>query len=63
MTDNRASLLGGRFQVADDGFRPGRIMASPRIGISSATEKYWRFFIAENPCVSRARENRLARPA
>jgi DNA-3-methyladenine glycosylase len=63
MSDNRASLLGGRLRVADDGFKPGKILASPRVGISSATGKFWRFFIAENPCVSRARENKMARPA
>lgn len=63
MSDNRASLLGGRLRVADDGFHPSRILSSPRVGISSGSEKYWRFFIAENPCVSRARENRLARRA
>jgi DNA-3-methyladenine glycosylase len=63
MTDNRASLLRGRFRVVDDGFRPAKILASPRVGISAGTRKYWRFYIAENPCVSRARENRLARPA
>jgi DNA-3-methyladenine glycosylase len=63
MSDNGASVLGGRLCVADDGFKPKGILSSPRVGITAGTEKFWRFFIPENPCVSRARENGLARPA
>jgi DNA-3-methyladenine glycosylase len=37
---------------ADDGFRPERIVATPRIGITKAVEQPLRFVIAGNPFVS-----------
>ncbi len=37
---------------ADDGFRPARIAATPRIGITKAVERPLRFLIAGNPYVS-----------
>ena len=37
---------------ADDGFRPARIVATPRIGIRKAVERPLRFVIAGNPFVS-----------
>jgi DNA-3-methyladenine glycosylase len=37
---------------ADDGFRPERIVATPRIGITKAVERPLRFVIAGNPFVS-----------
>jgi DNA-3-methyladenine glycosylase len=63
LADNGASVVrrSARFAVADDGFRPARIAASPRVGISVATDKLWRFFIPGHPCVSRAPQNRAAR--
>jgi len=38
--------------LADDGFRPQCIVATPRIGITKATERPLRFAIAGNPYVS-----------
>jgi len=46
--------VGGVVRLVDDGTppprRPGR---GPRIGISEATEKRWRFWVPGDPCVSR----------
>ena len=39
-------------QFLDDGFRPRRIVATPRIGIRKAVERPHRFFIAGNEFVS-----------
>ncbi len=38
--------------LADDGFRPQRIMATPRIGITKAIDEPLRFVIAGNPYAS-----------
>jgi DNA-3-methyladenine glycosylase len=38
--------------LADDGFRPDRIAATPRIGITKAAERPLRFVVAGNPYVS-----------
>ncbi len=40
---------------ADDGYRPERIAATPRIGITKAVERPLRFVIAGNPFVSATR--------
>jgi DNA-3-methyladenine glycosylase len=37
---------------ADGGYRPGRIVASPRVGIKKAVEEPLRFLLADNPYVS-----------
>jgi DNA-3-methyladenine glycosylase len=47
LTSNKSGLW-----LADDGFRPGRIVATPRIGITKAVEKPLRFSIAGNLFVS-----------
>ena len=38
--------------LADDGFRPAAIVATPRIGITKAVERPLRFSVAHNPYVS-----------
>ncbi len=38
--------------LADDGFRPERIVATPRIGITKAVEQPLRFAIAGNAYIS-----------
>jgi DNA-3-methyladenine glycosylase len=38
--------------LADDGVRPQRVVATPRIGITKAAERPLRFVIASNPFVS-----------
>ncbi|MGC1363378.1 MAG: DNA-3-methyladenine glycosylase [Silvibacterium sp.] len=47
MTDAASEL-----QILDDGFQPGSILATPRIGIRKAVERPHRFVIAENGFVS-----------
>lgn len=61
MSDNGASLRGPALRVLE-GPRPERILVSPRVGISSATDKLWRYFLEGNASVSRAPQNRQARP-
>ncbi len=52
--DNNKDLTSSRSDLwlADDGFRPERIVASPRIGITKAVERPLRFSIAGNAFVS-----------
>jgi DNA-3-methyladenine glycosylase len=52
LADNRTDLVGGRLYVMR-GPRPRRIVATPRIGISAATEARWRFVDPDSPCLSR----------
>jgi DNA-3-methyladenine glycosylase len=61
LSDTGESLRGPRLIVRDDGYRPGAIAVSPRVGITVAKEVPWRFFIADHPFVSRAPQNALAR--
>lgn len=58
---NRERLTGPYFYVIDDGFRVGRVLESPRVGISKGQESFWRFMIEGHPDVSPAKENKLAR--
>jgi DNA-3-methyladenine glycosylase len=37
---------------ADDGYRPEKILATPRIGIKKAIDEPLRFIVAGNPYVS-----------
>jgi DNA-3-methyladenine glycosylase len=38
--------------IADDGYRVGRVLTTPRIGVTKAAERPWRYVIAGNPFVS-----------
>lgn len=58
MAHNKKSLQGPELYVIDDGSSPEVITASKRVGISRATDLEWRFFLPDNPFVSRAKENR-----
>jgi DNA-3-methyladenine glycosylase len=51
--DNGKDLVGGDLFFADDGFRPKRIVAGPRVGITKAATWPLRYFIARNPFVSK----------
>ena len=55
--DNGKDLTSRRSDLwfADDGYRPERIAATPRIGIRKAVEQPLRFVIAGNPFVSARR--------
>lgn len=60
-SDNGASLNGPRFCVFQDQFVPGRVLCSGRVGISKGKDRFWRFFLEDNPHVSSVLENRFAR--
>lgn len=62
LAHNRKPLTGPELRVVDDGarVRDADVLASPRVGISRAQDRLWRFFVAGNPFVSPARENRQA---
>jgi DNA-3-methyladenine glycosylase len=38
--------------IADDGYRVKKILATPRIGVTKAAERPWRYVITGNPFVS-----------
>ena len=52
--DNAKDLTSRRSDLwfADDGYRPEKIVATPRIGINKAVEEPLRFVVAGNPYVS-----------
>jgi DNA-3-methyladenine glycosylase len=56
MRDN-GKLMAGRkhdnLWIGDDGFRAGKIASGPRVGITKSAELPLRYWIAENPYVSR----------
>ena len=52
--DNGKDLTSPRsgLWLADDGFRPRRILRTPRIGIKKAVKEKLRYIIADNHCIS-----------
>ena len=52
LKDNRLDLLGDQLYIEDRGHRAADVRWSPRIGISVATDRHWRCFIAAHPSVS-----------
>lgn len=55
--DNQRDLASARshLYIEDRGFRPDAVAAGPRIGITVAVERPWRFWIEGNTSVSMAR--------
>jgi DNA-3-methyladenine glycosylase len=55
--DNNKDLTSAKSDLwfADDGYRPERIVATPRVGITKAVDRALRFVIAGNPYVSAKR--------
>lgn len=53
--DNEADLLREPFLLAPPAGEPPRVVTGPRIGITKAVERPWRFCAAGNPHVSRPR--------
>lgn len=62
MRHNRVPLWGPEIYVLDDGWKPAGIHCSPRVGIKDAADLEWRYFLSENEHVSKAPQNREARP-
>jgi DNA-3-methyladenine glycosylase len=58
-----ADLTGGTLWLAGSPQRGARIARSPRIGISHAVSRRWRFFLAGHPSVSGPRRRRASRRA
>ncbi|HUC19999.1 MAG TPA: DNA-3-methyladenine glycosylase [Candidatus Polarisedimenticolaceae bacterium] len=56
---NGASLLTPELQIRERTVQP-RVIAGPRIGISRAADKPWRFMIADSPWVTRHKFNKQA---
>jgi DNA-3-methyladenine glycosylase len=66
--DNGCDLTSakGSLWIGDDGSRRGKILVTPRIGITKASEHPLRYLLSGNPCVSGPRlrtKTRLKHPA
>lgn len=57
LVHNRLDLTGGALRI-EPGERPGRIVWTPRVGITVGTERFWRCLAADSPCVSKSSHNR-----
>jgi DNA-3-methyladenine glycosylase len=57
LRQNRVDLVAGPMRIEDDGFRPGALVWSPRIGIRVGVDRPWRCSVAESACVSGARRS------
>jgi DNA-3-methyladenine glycosylase len=53
LTNNRADLVAGPLYLARGARVPGPIVATPRIGISAAIGRRWRFVVEGSPFLSR----------
>lgn len=53
LAHNREDLVTGPLYLARRDRSPGRIVATPRIGISAATDRPWRFVVRGSPFLSR----------
>jgi DNA-3-methyladenine glycosylase len=57
---NKQSLRGPSLYIVDDGYVPLSLSVSRRVGIRLGTEKLWRFFMSNHPCVSKVPENKVS---
>jgi DNA-3-methyladenine glycosylase len=59
LEDNGADLLRGRFSLHKPDSSFGPVLSSPRIGITKATDKLWRFYFKNNGNITKHRFNRM----
>jgi DNA-3-methyladenine glycosylase len=52
LSENRLDLVESHLCIEDRGYRPEAVTCGPRIGITVAVERPWRFWIAGNASVS-----------
>ena len=53
LTENGLDLTGRRLRIENRGIVLGTVAHGPRVGIRVATDRPWRCWIDEHPCVSR----------
>ena len=61
LEENRLDLTSSRLSIEDRGHAPFRIAWGPRIGIRHGTDRQWRCWIDEHPCVSSPQSRPRAR--
>ncbi|MBW3660874.1 MAG: DNA-3-methyladenine glycosylase [Gemmatimonadetes bacterium] len=59
LAQNGADLTGAHLRI-EPGETPGRVVWTPRIGITMGTDRWWRCLEADSPCVSKSSLNREA---